>query len=99
MNEQPIIQAGQLLLRPFQIEDGTQVQQLAGDKDITATTFYIPHPSATTFYIPHPYENDLAEKWIATHCEKFPWEEDGIYCVNSLKSHASSCKIPLEDSS
>ena len=89
MNEQPIIQAGQLLLRPFQIEDGTQVQQLAGDKDI----------AATTFYIPHPYENDLAEKWIATHCEKFPWEEDGIYCVNSLKSHASSCKIPLEDSS
>lgn len=51
MNEQPVIQAGQLLLRPFQIEDGIQVQQLVGDKDI----------AATTFRIPHPYENGLAE--------------------------------------
>ncbi len=68
MNEQPVIQAGRLLLRPLQIDDGTQVQQLTGDKDI----------AATTFRIPHPYENGLAEKGIATQCEKFQWKKMGV---------------------
>lgn len=71
MNEQPVIQTGQLILRPFQIEDAAQVQQLAGDKDI----------AATTFCIPHPYEDGLAEKWITTHNEKFQKGEEFVFAI------------------
>lgn len=59
MSEQPIIQTGQLILRPFQIKDATQVQQLAGDKDIAATTFHIPHPYEDGLTESHPESQSL----------------------------------------
>ncbi|WP_337058432.1 GNAT family N-acetyltransferase [Pseudomonas sp. USHLN015] len=43
-------------LRPFRADDAAEVQRLAGDPAIAATT-------AT---IPHPYSLELAQRWIAS---------------------------------
>lgn len=49
-----------LLLRRFTPADAPEVQRLAGDKLI----------AATTLEIPHPYENGMAEQWISTHLKE-----------------------------
>ena len=46
-----------LLLRPFELSDAPQVQELVGDKAI----------ADTTLNIPYPYEDGMAEQWILTH--------------------------------
>ena len=43
-----------LLLRKFQLSDASDVQRLAGSKEVAAGTF-----------LPHPYEHGMAEQWIA----------------------------------
>lgn len=53
-----------LLLRRFTLADAPEVQRLAGDKLV----------AATTLNIPHPYENGMAEQWISTHLKEI---EDG----------------------
>ncbi len=58
-----IVETKRLLLRPFNLQDAKVVQQLAGDKEI----------SDGTYYLPHPYEDGVAERWITNHraaCEK-----------------------------
>jgi RimJ/RimL family protein N-acetyltransferase len=57
----PTIETARLILRPFVLSDATEVQRLAGAREIAATT-------AT---IPHPYEDGAAETWIGTHREDF----------------------------
>jgi RimJ/RimL family protein N-acetyltransferase len=49
-----------LLLRPFELSDAPQVQELVGDKAI----------ADTTLNIPYPYENSMAVQWISTHKSK-----------------------------
>lgn len=49
------------MLRPFSLEDAEDVQRLAGDREI----------AATTLSIPHPYEKGMAESWISTHHDEF----------------------------
>lgn len=61
MTEQPTIRTDRLLLRPFSPADASDVQRLAGDRDI----------ASTTLTIPHPYEDGAAEEWISTHRERF----------------------------
>lgn len=61
MTRQPELQTDRLLLRPFTPNDAPGVRELAGDRDI----------AATTLNIPHPYEEGMAEEWIRTHREKF----------------------------
>jgi RimJ/RimL family protein N-acetyltransferase len=61
MNAQPTIQTERLVLRPFSLEDADDVQRLAGERAI----------AATTLSIPHPYERGMAESWIATHHDEF----------------------------
>jgi RimJ/RimL family protein N-acetyltransferase len=49
------------VLRGFDISDAPDVQRLAGEREV----------AATTFRIPHPYEDGMAEQWISTHRDLF----------------------------
>lgn len=53
----PTLQTGRLVLRPFEAMDAPEVQRLAGDRAI----------AASTLTVPHPYPDGAAESWIATH--------------------------------
>jgi ribosomal-protein-alanine N-acetyltransferase len=57
----PKLNSERLLLRPFRLDDASEVQRLAGNPKIAATT-------AT---IPHPYLDGMAEEWISIHGERF----------------------------
>ncbi len=57
----PIIVTKRLVLRPFSLADAKEVQRLAGNPKIAATT-------AT---IPHPYLDGMAEDWISKHADWF----------------------------
>lgn len=61
MNTLPTLTTNRLLLRPFQLSDASDVQRLAGDRDV----------ASTTLRIPHPYKDGMAEEWIGTHADKF----------------------------
>jgi ribosomal-protein-alanine N-acetyltransferase len=61
MAELPRIKTARLLLRPYTLTDATDVQRLAGDRDI----------ASTTASIPLPYDDGVAEQWIATHHRRF----------------------------
>lgn len=61
---QPILRTRRLVLRPFALHDAARVSELAGDRDV----------AATTLRIPHPYEPWMAEEWIADHRMSY---EDG----------------------
>lgn len=65
MRSAPPLLTERLLLRSFILEDATDVQHLAGDRDIAATL-------AT---MPHPYEDGMAERWIRSCYGKFEKDE------------------------
>jgi [ribosomal protein S5]-alanine N-acetyltransferase len=71
MGEQPTIKTRNLTLRPFNLSDATDVQRLAGDKDI----------ASTTLNIPHPYEDGMAEQWISTHKDIFEKGKGVIFAI------------------
>ena len=54
------IRTERLLLRPLKLSDASDVQRLAGDRDV----------ASTTRNIEHPYEDGMAERWIRTCQEK-----------------------------
>lgn len=60
-SSQPTLETERLILRPFVLSDAPEVQRLAGDREI----------AATTTNVPHPYEEGMAEEWIASHRERF----------------------------
>lgn len=53
---QPTLTTARLVLRPFELGDASRVRELAGDRDV----------AATTRLIPHPYPEGMAEAWIST---------------------------------
>ena len=65
MRSAPPLLTKRLLLRSLILEDATDVQRLAGDRDIAAT---LPN-------MPHPYEDGMAEKWIRSCYERFEKDE------------------------
>jgi RimJ/RimL family protein N-acetyltransferase len=73
MKDQPTLQTKRLLLRPFVPEDAPDVQLLAGDREI----------AATTLNIPHPYDDGLAEQWISSHRRNF---EEGMQVTYAIIS-------------
>jgi len=80
MRQRPTLQTDRLVLRPFTQADAPAVQRLAGDKEI----------AATTFNVPHPYEDWMAEQWISTHQEKF---ERGQAVNFAIVLRAEDCLI------
>ena len=56
----PRLTTDRLVLRPFCLEDAKDVQRLAGDREVAATT-----------QVPHPYEDGVAEEWIGGHESAF----------------------------
>lgn len=73
----PSFQTDRLTLRPYQMSDAPQVQQLAS------------HPliAATTLRIPHPYEEGMAEAWIASTQERWA-AGDGYHFAIVLRETA-----------
>lgn len=51
----PILPTERLVLRPYVPGDAARVAELAGDRDV----------AATTLRIPHPYDASMAAEWIA----------------------------------
>lgn len=56
----PEILTRRLILRAFRMDDAPRVRELAGEREI----------AATTAHIPHPYEEGLAEAWIGSQAER-----------------------------
>lgn len=55
VDKQPVLVTDRLLLRSFDLGDAPEVQRLAGDYAVAATTL-----------LPYPYPDGLAEVWIAS---------------------------------
>jgi len=71
VNTQPQLETERLLLRPFTLADAADVQRLAGDPEI----------AATTLRIPHPYEDGIAEQWLAEMPARFEKNEEVVFAV------------------
>ncbi|MCR4439471.1 MAG: GNAT family N-acetyltransferase [bacterium] len=57
----PTLSTARLILRPFRLDDAPVVRELAGAREV----------AATTTAIPHPYGDGVAEQWIATHQQAY----------------------------
>lgn len=86
MPGQPDLTTERLLLRPFTLADAPDVQRLAGDRDI----------AATTAAIPHPYEDGMAEAWIGQHPERFAGGESVVFAITHKADGALLGAIGLE---
>jgi len=82
---QPSLETDRLLLRPFAPADARDVQRLAGDIDI----------AATTLEIPHPYEDGMAEEWIATHADRYERGEFACFAIALRETKALVGAISL----
>ena len=67
----PNLNTERLLLRPFLLADASDIQRLAGDREI----------ADTTLNIPHPYEDGMAETWIAGQQSKIEGNEESVFAI------------------
>ena len=65
MRTAPPLLTERLLLRSFTLQDASDVQRLAGDRDV----------ASTLTNMPHPYEDGMAEAWMHDSSEKFENDE------------------------
>jgi ribosomal-protein-alanine N-acetyltransferase len=61
LKEIPEITTQRLLLRPLELADAPDIQNLAADRDV----------ASTTESIPHPYLKGMAESWVESSRRKF----------------------------
>lgn len=71
MPGQPALTTERLVLRPFTLTDASEVQRLAGAREI----------AATTAAIPHPYPDGAAEAWIGGHPGRWASGESVAFAV------------------
>lgn len=57
----PVIETDRLILRPFTLEDASNVAKMANDYELYKTTLNLPYP----------YEPHMATAWIVTHEDRF----------------------------
>ncbi|MCK5378699.1 MAG: GNAT family N-acetyltransferase [Acidobacteria bacterium] len=76
-----------LRLRPFRLTDASEVQRLAGVREI----------AGTTAAIPHPYEDGMAVAWINGHDEDFRRGSDFHWAVTLQENDALVGAISLMD--
>ena len=80
------IRTGRLLLRPLKLSDAPDIQRLAGDRDV----------AATTRDIPHPYEDGMAETWVGSCQERIDAGELVIFAITLLPDGSFLGVIGLE---
>jgi [ribosomal protein S5]-alanine N-acetyltransferase len=71
----PRLETARLSLRPLAPADARDVQRLAGDAEV----------AATTANLPHPYPDGMAEAWIATHADLWR-DRKGVVLGITLKA-------------
>ena len=85
MSAQPTLETARLTLRPFRPADAPDVQRLAGDRQV----------AATTLRIPHPYEDGLAEAWIDGLAAAWP-DREAVFAVVPKDRTAPVGSVGLE---
>jgi ribosomal-protein-alanine N-acetyltransferase len=86
MSGQPDLITERLYLRPFTLSDASDVQRLAGERDIAATTAAMPHPC----------EDGMAEAWIGQHAERFASGESVVFAITRRSDGALLGAVGLE---
>jgi ribosomal-protein-alanine N-acetyltransferase len=82
---QPTLTTTRLVLRPFSLDDASQVLNLAGNKLI----------ADTTSSIPHPYPEGAAEVWIETLDPDWEMREKATFAIQAKDTGALIGAISL----
>ena len=85
--QQPIIKTHSLVLMPFNVEDGKEVQTLADNYNV----------AKTTLEIPHPYLDGIAESWITSVLHKWRTRTGVAYAVRLPTSNQLVGVVSLMD--
>lgn len=75
----PTLHTERLILRSFTFEDASDVQRLAGERDV----------SSTTCAIPYPYEDGAAEAWIRSQKKGLENGTGIVYAITLKDAHES----------
>jgi [ribosomal protein S5]-alanine N-acetyltransferase len=86
MKKRPTLETDRLILRPFTLADAPEVQRLAGEREI----------AATTLNIPHPYEDGVAERWLGSHQGTFEKGEGVVFAITRQADNALIGSIGLD---
>lgn len=76
----PSLRTERFVLRPFTVADAPDVQRLAGEREI----------AATTLAIPHPYPDGFAETWISDHAESWKERREIRFAITDASSEKST---------
>lgn len=76
--ELPELMSNRLLLRQMTLVDAADVQRLAGDRAV----------AATTSLIPHPYPDGAAEQWIASQAEERAKGTGAVWAITRREDQA-----------
>jgi RimJ/RimL family protein N-acetyltransferase len=86
MTEQPTLTTERLVLRPLRLEDAAEVQRLAGDREV----------AATTLRIPHPYLDGMAEEWLSALPARYQQGEAVVFAITRTEDGGLLGAIGLE---